>query len=104
MSYTVEESEYIKDQYLLDANCIDRLSLELKKPKRSIIGKLSKQGVYRRVNYLTKRGETPITKLELTHQISSELGLDPLTGLEKAPKNILQMLLSGIKSLEKVEI
>jgi len=54
-------------------------------------------GVYEKKIYLTKRGETPTTKLELVHQLSERNGwtLEKLEGLEKAPKEVLKYMLDN---------
>ena len=64
------------------------------KSEKSIIGKLSKEGVYQRQEYRTKAGEKPITKGELVNHIEQYLGLmeGDLSGLEKAPKEVLKLL------------
>ena len=72
----------------------------MEKSIKSIIGKLSREGVYRREIYKTKSGETPVTKVEIVSNIAEALGLevDNLLGLDKAPKNTLKTLEKGIES------
>ena len=67
---------------------------EMSKTPKSIIGKLSREGVYRRSVYKTKTGESPTTKVELVAELAEALGISPgvLAGLEKAPKNVLKVL------------
>jgi len=100
MNYTKEQTEYIKGEYVLNPSreTTKRLAEELDKPEKSIIGKLSKEGVYRRQVYTTKRGEVPITKKELVILIADKLEIDveKLLGLEKSPKLVLQTLKSEI--------
>ena len=74
------------------------LAKEYGKSEKSIIGKLSKEGVYIRMNYVTKTGEKPITKAELVQELEEKLGLmyGDLGGLEKAPKETLRCLLEAI--------
>ena len=73
---------------------VDALAKELDKPVKSIIGKLSREGVYRREVYKTKTGETPITKIEIVYSIAHALELNPeqLIGLDKTPKQALKLL------------
>ena len=73
---------------------VDHLSKRFNKSVKSIIGKLSKEGIYRRESYKTKTGDKPITKDEIVASISDLLGLAPdnLEGLEKAPKITLKRL------------
>jgi len=64
----------------------------VKKSPRSVIGKLSKMGIYQKATYKSKTNETPITKLELRAMIE-ELLSTTLPGLEKSPKETLKTLL-----------
>ena len=64
----------------------------------SVIGKLSREGIYLKTEYLTKTGEKPVTKRELVEKIGSVLGVEykALAGLEKAPKAALKALREAI--------
>ena len=95
--YTKEEESYLLEAYTGAEDkqlVIDELASQLSKSRRSIIGKLSRLGVYEKKVYLTKRGENPITKLELVAEIAAATGipLEKLEGLEKAPKEVLKCL------------
>ena len=72
----------------------------LNKPKKSIIAKLVKEGVYVTRSYRTKTGELPITKLELVRSIEDALDLS-LPGLDKAPKGTLKKLSETIIEVEQ---
>lgn len=63
-------------------------------PERSIIAKLAACGVYKKKEYLTKRGEVPVKKEEYIDRISNLLGVsvDMLESLEKVNKNVLALL------------
>lgn len=96
--YTKEEESYLLEAYsgAVDKQLvIDELASQLQKSRRSIIGKLSRLGIYEKKVYLTKRGESPVTKLELVHQLSEKNSwqLEKLEGLEKAPKEVLKYML-----------
>ena len=96
MNYTPEQTEYITKEYLKDPGreTVDRLAEELGRSIKSIIGKLSREGVYRREVYKTKRGEKPVTKLEIVANIADALEMDDeeLKGLDKTPKLVLKKL------------
>jgi hypothetical protein len=96
MSYTKEETEVLLQEYKANPTkeTVEALSEKLNKSKKSIIGKLSREGVYRREVYRSKTGELPITKLEIVSQIATKLSLneEALAGLEKSPKSALQEL------------
>lgn len=96
MNYTKEETERIIEEYQADPTreTVDRLAFETGRTSKSIIGKLSREGVYRKSEYLTKTGEKPITKGELVAKIGEILGLpeEGVRGLEKAPKETLKAI------------
>ena len=98
MNYTEEETANIVQQYMDNPTreTVDKLAQVYNKSARSIIGKLAKEGVYQRVEYRTKTGEVPVTKLEIVSEIQSQLGSKTLTGLEKAPKETLKLLLESL--------
>lgn len=77
-----------------DRETVDKLAEELNKSIKSIIGKLSREGVYRKAVYKTKTGELPVTKAELIIKIADILNAnsEKLKGLEKAPKQELKYL------------
>ena len=79
INYTQDQVEYIVNQYRLEPTreTVEKLSLELEKSVKSIIGKLSREGVYRKTEYTTKTGEKPITKSQLVHEIATLLELNP---------------------------
>ena len=81
---------------------VEMLADELQKSVKSIIGKLSREGVYRREIYTTKSGELPGTKVEIVSNIADSLGLEVenLFGLEKTPKATLKILEEAIGGIE----
>ena len=91
MNYTPETTKYIVEHYCEKPTreTVEALALELDKTIKSIIGKLSREGVYRRQIYTTKRGEPPITKAEIVASIATLLEFEELLGLDKAPKLVL---------------
>ena len=96
MNYTKEQTEYIINEYKSNPtmNTVLCLAEELNKTHKSIIGKLSREGVYERAVYKSKSGEVPITKVEIVSSIAENLGIEVenLTGLEKSPKATLKTL------------
>lgn len=90
INYTQDQVEYIVNQYRLEPTreTVEELAEELNKSVKSIIGKLSREGVYRKTEYTTKAGTKPVTKLELVQELEERLETT-LAGLEKAPKSVL---------------
>lgn len=95
-TYTEKETEYMVEEYSSDPSkeTVERLAEQLDRSKKSIIGKLSREGVYRREVYVSKTGEKPITKVEIVSNIADALGIEisNLAGLEKSPKEALRRL------------
>ena len=95
-NYTEEQTNMLVGAYLdkPTPETVEELAETLGKSKKSIIGKLSREGVYRREAYVSKTGEKPITKIEIVEQIAEHLDLEStdLMGLEKSPKEALRRL------------
>ena len=93
VNYTPEVTATIVDTYQANPNMdtVRELAETFEKTTKSIIGKLSREGVYQKASYTTKTGAKPITKGEIVAQISDQLNLDEqaVAGLEKAPKAAL---------------
>lgn len=96
-SYTEKEVERMVDIYTANPSLetVERLMTLLNKPKKSIISKLVKLGVYEKRGYRTKTGETPITKLEIVRTLEDTLDIQ-LPGLDKAPKGTLKLLVTTV--------
>ena len=96
MNYNKELTAYIVEEYIANPSrdTVNTLAQEIGKPAKSIIGKLSREGVYRRAFYTTKGGEATVTKLELVSEIALNLDIpeEGLAGLEKSPKSALKLL------------
>ena len=100
-NYSAAQVNFMIDEYSANPNreTVDRLADELNKSIKSIIGKLSREGVYQKAIYKTKTGEVPITKSEIILNIADVLDAngERLKGLEKAPKQELKYLYSIVK-------
>ena len=112
VNYTPEVTQAIVTTYT-DAPNMDTvrtLAENHGKTVKSIIGKLSREGVYQKATYTTKTGAKPITKAEIVAQIVDKLDLDveAVAGLDKAPKSALVVVRDAIavvreKAMEVVE-
>ena len=96
MNYTEEQTDYMVEHYKScpSMETVQYLAEKFGKTTKSIIGKLSREGVYKRAVYKSKSGELPITKVELVSNIAENLGIEveSLVGLEKSPKSTLKTL------------
>tara|TARA_Y100000385_G_scaffold274997_1_gene318814 strand:- start:394 stop:678 length:285 start_codon:yes stop_codon:yes gene_type:complete len=81
---------------------VDMLAEDLDKSVKSIIGKLSREGVYQKQVYKTKTGEMPVTKEQLILGLADlfEIDSSKLMGLEKAPKQVIKYLHDTIGGIE----
>ena len=95
-NYTQDQVEFMVNQYRLkpDRETVDMLADNLDKSIKSIIGKLSREGVYRKAVYKTKTGEIPVTKAQLVENLALllEIPSSKIMGLEKAPKQDIKFL------------
>jgi predicted transcriptional regulator len=102
-NYTEQQTEAMISAYILDPTreTVDKLAEELGRSTKSIIGKLSREGVYRREVYVSKTGESPVTKVEIVNNICEDLGIEvaSLAGLEKSPKTALRNLEKAVAGL-----
>ena len=100
-NYTNEQVAYMIDKHNESPtrDTVQILAEELGKSTKSIIGKLSREGVYQKAQYDSKTGEFPITKKELVVKISDAIDgeLERLEGLEKSPKKELKYLLTLVE-------
>ena len=93
--YTDEEVEFLREEYAINKD-IASIATTLGKSPRSIIGKLSRLGIYEKKVYVGKTGERPVTKLEYCARIARALELN-VEGLEKAPKGVLKEIATKLE-------
>lgn len=101
MKYTSE----IVEKVIADYNAgrpVKEIALELDVPERSVIAKLSSLGVYKRKEYLNKRGVPPVKKEEYIQRIAKllDINVDLLESFEKVTKSALVLLDSRISELK----
>ena len=100
VNYTEEQVKQMIEEYSAKPNreTVENLADMFDKSIKSIIGKLSREGVYKKTEYVTKTGEKPETKLEIVQELAERLDInyEAVAGLEKAPKTALKILRSAI--------
>ena len=101
VNYTEQQVQHMIEEYKNNPTreTVENLAEELDKSVKSIIGKLSREGVYQKTVYKTKTGEDPITKKELVEELSELVGIEyhMISGLEKSPKIDLKRLVEILK-------
>ena len=104
VNYTEEQVKYMVEAYRDNPSreTVDELAEELNKSVKSIIGKLSREGVYKKTVYKTKTGEDPITKKELVEELAGilDISANSIVGLEKSPKADLKNLVLTLREYE----
>tara|TARA_R110002012_G_C11175939_1_gene556355 strand:+ start:45 stop:365 length:321 start_codon:yes stop_codon:yes gene_type:complete len=105
MAETVQRAKNYSDEMvaemhsLYEANptreTVEQLAEQFGKSVRSIIAKLSREGIYVSQPRVTKSGEPVVRKSELVAQIEAHFGVEVPT-LVKASKTDLQTLISNI--------
>ena len=108
VNYTEEQVSYMKTVYIAfpERETVERLAQEFDKSVKSIIGKLSREGVYKKTEYLTKTGEKPRTKQEIVENLASKLDLDITYNdgrIERDGVEILPSQISGKALIDKWE-
>jgi hypothetical protein len=103
-NYTEKETQHMIEVYQdkPDRETVDALAKEMGKTVKSVIGKLSREKVYQKVEYKTKRGENPETKLQMTEHIAGMLQgdatrLETLTKASKQELLYLKVLVEDLK-------
>lgn len=96
MKYSEEQENIIREAYIANPSkeTVSKLSEELGFTPRSIVGKLSRMGVYQKSPYIPKYADKPVGKDEIVNHISHELEADltRLEGLRKSQKPALLYL------------
>ena len=82
---------------------VDKLAKDMGKTVKSVIGKLSREKVYIKKDYTTKRGDKPVTKLQMVQEIADMLKGDKgrLQTLEKSSKAELLYLKVLVEDLKE---
>ena len=101
ITYTPEVISEISAIYTANPglDTVAALAKQLDVSPRSIISKLSSLGIYKKKEYLNKRGEPPIKKEIYIDGIAEMLGIEPqlLESMEKVTKIGLTQIYEGIK-------
>jgi hypothetical protein len=108
MNYTEEQTALMVEKYSTEPTMetVQELAEKFSMTPKSIIGKLSREGVYKRAVYKSKSGELPVTKVELVNNIAENLGIEveSVVGLEKSPKSTLKTLEVATGALRTIDI
>ena len=100
VNYTPEMTAAIVEAYKANATkeTVATLATKFGKTSRSIVAKLSREGVYKKAEYIAKNGAKPETKEAKVEKIAVALGVaaEKLGGLEAATKVALDLILAAV--------
>ena len=104
-NYTEEQTLLMIKTYQTNPTreTVDKLAKDMGKTVKSVIGKLSREKVYIKKDYTTKRGDKPVTKLQMVQEIADMLKGDKgrLQTLEKSSKAELLYLKVLVEDLKE---
>lgn len=98
VNYTQEQTAMLVQGYQAGTS-VEQLAESFGKSVRSIVAKLSREGVYQKKEYVTKTGETPVKKDEHADFIGKSLSLSEADtdSLAKANKRALAAVAEFIR-------
>ena len=96
-NYTAEQTFEIITAYQ-SGETVEALAEQFQKSVRSIVAKLSREGVYKKKEYKTKNGESVVKKDAHADAIGAILGLpeNDIDSLTKANKNALKKIFEAL--------
>lgn len=94
VNYTPEMTAQMVQDYKAGVS-VETIASNIGKTVRSVVAKLSREGVYQKKEYQTKTGEAPVAKEILADRIGALAGLSDgeIDSLTKANKTALQKIL-----------
>ena len=97
INYTVEQTESLKSDYLAGVS-VETIANAMGKSVRSVVAKLSREGVYTPKAYVSKSGEKPVKKDTVADAIGAVLNMSEpeIESLTKANKTALSKILAAL--------
>jgi hypothetical protein len=98
VNYTPEQTAQMVEAYKAGVT-VEQIANGMGKTVRSVVAKLSREGVYRKKEYVTKTGEKPASKDIHAEQIGAHLQLSEgeVDSLTKANKSALVKILAALR-------
>lgn len=98
VNYTAEQTAVLVSRYVDEKVTVEKIAEEFGKSVRSIVAKLSREGVYQKKEYKTKTGETVVKKDAHADAIGAILGLaeNEIESLTKANKSALKKIFDAL--------
>lgn len=104
LNYTPEQVAALRADYA-DGVSVEMIAEKLGKSVRSIVAKLSREGVYKKKEYVSKTGEKPVKKDTVADAIGSVLLLTEAEteSLTKANKTALAKIFNALANSKPIE-
>lgn len=98
VNYTPEQTAVLVSRYVDEKVSVESLATEFGKSVRSIVAKLSREGVYQKKQYVTKTGEKAVKKDAHADAIGAILRLpeNDIESLTKANKSALKAIFDAL--------
>ena len=97
INYTVEQTESLKSDYLAGVS-VETIANAMGKSVRSVVAKLSREGVYTPKAYVSKSGEKPVKKDTVADAIGAVLLMSEpeIESLTKANNTALSKIFAAL--------
>jgi hypothetical protein len=106
-NYTPEQTAAMRAAYVANPTkeTVQALAEQLGKTARSIVAKLSREGVYKAAEYVSKSGEKPVKKDQHADAIGAILGLteNEADSLAKANKTALEKIFRALANSRPID-
>ena len=100
VNYTVEQTAQMVSDYVANPTreTVEKIAVSLGKTVKSVVAKLSREGVYKAKTYVSKTGEKPVKKDSTADAIGKILGLseNDTSSLAKANKTALAAVFKAL--------
>ena len=101
VTYTEAQTAELREAYLADSSqaTVDMFAAKFSKSVRSIVAKLSREGIYKKKEYVSKTGEKPVKKEALADEFQAIFGLSEseADSITKANKTALKKILDFVR-------
>ena len=103
VNYTPEQNQAILAAYA-EGSTVETIAEKMGKSVRSIVAKLSREGVYKKKEYKTKNGEAVVKKDAHADAIGAILGLpeNDVESLTKANKSALKAIFEALANSKPI--
>ena len=103
VNYTQEQTQSLIADYQSGV-AVEQLAMQLGKSVRSVVAKLSREGVYQKKQYKTKTGESVVKKDSVADAIGAILRLpeNDIESLTKANKSALKAIFDALANSKPV--